>query len=154
MEGVEQDRLAERTTMGAALDQMLVGQLDEQGLGLDEALEAAEAEAEAAAAATAAAAVAATRAGGSAGPPRKSRKPAAATSAGQHAARVAEGRIGSDASLGSEGGSPRVSAAGGGENLSACTVVQLKEKLREAGLPVSGRKAELVERLAGASQSQ
>ena len=68
MEGVEQDRLAERTTMGAALDQMLVGQLDEQGLGLDEALEAAEAEAEAAAAATAAAAVAATRAGGSAGP--------------------------------------------------------------------------------------
>ena len=130
MEGVEQDRLAERTTMGAALDQMIVGQLDEQGLGLDEALEAAEAEAEAAAAATAAAAVAATRAGGTAGPPRKSRQPAVAAT------------------------TPRVSAAGGGENLSACTVVQLKEKLREAGLPVSGRKAELVERLAGASQSQ
>ena len=157
MEGVEQDRLAERTTMGAALDEMLVGQLDEQGQTLDEALEAAEAEAEAAAAATAAAAVAATRAGGSAGPPRKSRKPtAAATSAGQHAARVAEGRIGSDASLWSDAppvGSPRVAAGGGGEDLSTCTVVQLKEKLRDAGLPVSGRKAELVERLAGASQS-
>ena len=128
MEGVEQDRLAERTTMGAALDQMLVGQLDEQGQTLDEALEAAEAETEAAAAATAAAAVAATRAGGSAGPPRKSRQPAAAASA------------------------PRVAAGGGGEDLSTCTVVQLKEKLREAGLPVSGRKAELIERLAGASQ--
>jgi len=45
-----------------------------------------------------------------------------------------------------------VAAGGSSENLSACTVVQLKEKLREAGLPVSGRKAELVERLAGASQ--
>ena len=30
------------------------------------------------------------------------------------------------------------------------TVVQLKEKLREAGMPVSGRKAELIERLGGA----
>ena len=28
-----------------------------------------------------------------------------------------------------------------------CTVVQLKDKLRAAGLPVSGRKAELIERL-------
>ena len=75
---------------------------------------------------------------------------------GQHAARVAEGRIGSDASLWSDAppvGSPRVAAGGGGEDLSTCTVVQLKEKLRDAGLPVSGRKAELVERLAGASQS-
>eukprot|EP00979_Chaetoceros_neogracilis_P007360 scaffold1542_cov251-Chaetoceros_neogracile.AAC.1 len=33
------------------------------------------------------------------------------------------------------------------ENLEACTVPVLKEKLREAGLPVSGRKAELIERL-------
>lgn len=32
-------------------------------------------------------------------------------------------------------------------DLSSCTVVQLKEKLRAAGLPVSGRKAELIERL-------
>ena len=32
--------------------------------------------------------------------------------------------------------------------LSGCTVIQLKEKLRAAGLPVSGRKAELIERLA------
>ena len=32
--------------------------------------------------------------------------------------------------------------------LGGCTVIQLKEKLREAGLPVSGRKAELIERLA------
>ena len=62
----------------------------------------------------------------------------------------------SDASLWSDAppvGSPRVAAGGGGEDLSTCTVVQLKEKLRDAGLPVSGRKAELVERLAGASQS-
>lgn len=34
-------------------------------------------------------------------------------------------------------------------SLSALTVVQLKEKLRAAGLPISGRKAELVLRLAG-----
>lgn len=33
------------------------------------------------------------------------------------------------------------------EDLEACTVPMLKEKLREAGLPVSGRKAELIERL-------
>lgn len=33
------------------------------------------------------------------------------------------------------------------ENLGTCTVPMLKEKLREAGLPVSGRKAELIERL-------
>ena len=72
--------------------------------------------------------MAATRAGGTAGPPRKPPRPAATATA------------------------PRVAAGGSGENLSACTVVQLKEKLREAGLPVSGRKAELVERLAGASQ--
>ena len=32
-------------------------------------------------------------------------------------------------------------------DLEACTVPMLKEKLREAGLPVSGRKAELIERL-------
>ena len=38
MKGLEQDRLAERTTMGAALDEMLVGELDEQGLQLEEAL--------------------------------------------------------------------------------------------------------------------
>ena len=31
--------------------------------------------------------------------------------------------------------------------LTTLTVPQLKEKLREAGLPVSGRKSELVERL-------
>ena len=34
--------------------------------------------------------------------------------------------------------------------LDKLTVVQLKEKLREAGMPVSGRKAELIERLGGA----
>ena len=33
------------------------------------------------------------------------------------------------------------------ENLASCTVVQLKEKLRSAGLPVSGRKADLIARL-------
>lgn len=33
------------------------------------------------------------------------------------------------------------------EDLEACTVPMLKEKLREAGLSVSGRKAELIERL-------
>ena len=31
--------------------------------------------------------------------------------------------------------------------LSTLTVPELKEKLREAGLPVSGRKSELIERL-------
>ena len=139
MKGLEQERLAERTTMGAALDEMLVGQLDEQGLQLEEALAAAEAAAEAEAeaeaevkaeeeAAAAAAAAAAARAGGSTGPRRKPRQPAAAATA------------------------PR-GAAGGGQELSKCTVVQLKERLRAAGLPVSGRKAELIERLAGASQS-
>jgi len=141
MKGLEQERLAERTTMGAALDEMLVGELDEQGLRLEEALAAAEAAAEAEAeaeaelkaqeegeAAAAAAAAAAARAGGSTGPRRKPRQPAAAATA------------------------PRGAAAGGGEELSKCTVVQLKERLRAAGLPVSGRKAELVERLAGASQ--
>jgi len=135
MKGLEQERLAERTTMGAALDEMLVGQLDEQGLQLEEALAAAEAAAEAEAAAAAelkaeeeAAAAAAARAGGSKTPRRKPRQPAAAATA------------------------PR-GAAGGGEELSKCTVVQLKERLRAAGLPVSGRKAELIERLAGASQS-
>ena len=141
MKGLEQERLAERTTMGAALDEMLVGQLDEQGLQLEEALAAAEAAAEAEAeaeaelkapeegeAAAAAAAAAAARAGGSTTPRRKPRQPAAAATA------------------------PR-GAAGGGEELSKCTVVQLKERLRAAGLPVSGRKAELIERLAGASQS-
>ena len=134
MKGLEQERLAERTTMGAALDEMLVGQLDEQGLQLEEALAAAEAAAEAEAAAAAelkaeeeAAAAAAARAGGSKTPRRKPRQPAAAATA------------------------PR-GAAGGGEELSKCTVVQLKERLRAAGLPVSGRKAELIERLAGASQ--
>ena len=48
-----------------------------------------------------------------------------------------------------------LSAFGGGEfvaaastlSLSSLTVVQLRDRLREAGLPVSGRKAELVERL-------
>ena len=135
MKGLEQERLAERTTMGAALDEMLVGQLDEQGLQLEEALAAAEAAAEAEAAAAAelkaeeeAAAAAAARAGGSKTPRRKPRQPAAAATA------------------------PR-GAAGGGEELSKCTVVQLKERLRAAGLPVSGRKAELIERLAGSSQS-
>ena len=135
MKGLEQERLAERTTMGAALDEMLVGQLDEQGLQLEEALAAAEAAAEAEAAAAAelkaeeeAAAAAAARAGGSKTPRRKPRQPAAAATA------------------------PR-GAAGGGEELSKFTVVQLKERLRAAGLPVSGRKAELIERLAGASQS-
>ena len=134
MKGLEQERLAERTTMGAALDEMLVGQLDEQGLQLEEALAAAEAAAEAEAAAAAelkaeeeAAAAAAARAGGGKTPRRKPRQPAAAATA------------------------PR-GAAGGGEELSKCTVVQLKERLRAAGLPVSGRKAELIERLAGASQ--
>ena len=34
-----------------------------------------------------------------------------------------------------------------GGDLSGCTVVQLKEKLRAAGLKVSGRKAELIARL-------
>ena len=67
-------------------------------------------------------------AGGSKTPRRKPRQPAAVATA------------------------PR-GAAGGGEELSKCTVVQLKERLRAAGLPVSGRKAELIERLAGASQS-
>ena len=33
------------------------------------------------------------------------------------------------------------------DDLSSYTVVQLKDKLRAAGLPVSGRKAELIERL-------
>ena len=33
------------------------------------------------------------------------------------------------------------------EDLSSLTVVQLKERLRAAGLPVSGRKAELIDRL-------
>lgn len=36
-------------------------------------------------------------------------------------------------------------------DLSAFTVVQLKEKLRAAGLPVSGRKAELIARLGAGS---
>ena len=36
------------------------------------------------------------------------------------------------------------------EDLSKRTVVQLKEQLRAAGLPVSGRKAELVDRLLSA----
>jgi SAP domain len=34
-------------------------------------------------------------------------------------------------------------------NLADLTVPELKEKLKEAGLPVSGRKAELIERLTG-----
>ena len=38
-------------------------------------------------------------------------------------------------------------AVGATPDLGGCTVVQLKEKLRAAGLPVSGRKAELIERL-------
>ena len=37
------------------------------------------------------------------------------------------------------------------EDLSMLTVVQLKGRLRQAGLPVSGRKAELIERLGGHS---
>ena len=37
------------------------------------------------------------------------------------------------------------------EELSKRTVVQLKEQLRAAGLPVSGRKAELVDRLLSAT---
>lgn len=37
------------------------------------------------------------------------------------------------------------------EELSKRTVVQLKEQLRAAGLPVSGRKAELVDRLLSAA---
>jgi hypothetical protein len=37
-----------------------------------------------------------------------------------------------------------------GANLESLTVAELKGKLKEAGLPVSGRKAELVERLSTA----
>ena len=37
------------------------------------------------------------------------------------------------------------------DNLAALTVPQLKERLRSAGLPVSGRKAVLIERLGGAA---
>ena len=44
--------------------------------------------------------------------------------------------------------SPRVRMLAS-EDLSKFTVVQLKEKLRAAGLPVSGRKAELIDRLSG-----
>ena len=36
-------------------------------------------------------------------------------------------------------------------DLTALTVVQLKDKLRAAGLPVSGRKAELITRLGGST---
>ena len=35
------------------------------------------------------------------------------------------------------------------EDLSKCTVVELKARLKAAGLPVSGRKAELIDRLGG-----
>jgi hypothetical protein len=38
-------------------------------------------------------------------------------------------------------------AGGPGEELSMFTVAQLKNRLRAAGLPVSGKKSELVERL-------
>ena len=37
------------------------------------------------------------------------------------------------------------------EDLSKCTVVELKARLKAAGLPVSGRKAELIDRLGGAA---
>jgi len=43
--------------------------------------------------------------------------------------------------------SETVSVQQGSEDLEALTIPELKERLREAGLPVSGRKAELVERL-------
>jgi len=41
--------------------------------------------------------------------------------------------------------------ASSSEDLSACTVVQLKERLRAARLPVSGRKSELIARLEAAA---
>ena len=47
--------------------------------------------------------------------------------------------------------SPHVRMLSSDEDLSKCTVVQLKEKLRAAGLPVSGRKADLIARLTGAA---
>ena len=46
-----------------------------------------------------------------------------------------------------------ISMTSAGGDLSKFTVVQLKEKLRAAGLPVSGRKAELIERLGGLNQA-
>ena len=70
---------------------------------------------------------------------------------GMRIVRSAEGLREAISSAKAEG----LSAFGGGEfvaaastlSLSSLTVVQLRDRLREAGLPVSGRKAELVERL-------
>jgi hypothetical protein len=46
-----------------------------------------------------------------------------------------------------------ISEASGEEaDLTDLTVIQLKEKLKEAGLPVSGKKSELIERLVEAGQ--
>jgi cysteinyl-tRNA synthetase len=50
-----------------------------------------------------------------------------------------------------EEGAEEESASLSTEALSSLTVVQLKEKLREGGLPVSGKKSELVERLLASS---
>ena len=47
----------------------------------------------------------------------------------------------------------RVCVCMSSEDLSALTVVQLKQRLRAAGLPVSGRKAELVDRLSADSSA-
>ena len=46
--------------------------------------------------------------------------------------------------------SPKMASSS--SNLSNLTVAQLKDLLREQGKPVSGRKAELIERLTGMSQ--
>ena len=46
--------------------------------------------------------------------------------------------------------SPRLSARMCAADMSSFTVVELKDKLRAAGLKVSGRKAELIERLSAA----
>ena len=40
-------------------------------------------------------------------------------------------------------------AGGSADELAALTVVKLKERLRELGRPVSGKKAELIDRLSG-----
>jgi hypothetical protein len=42
---------------------------------------------------------------------------------------------------------PAANGANGTEDLKSLTVVDLKERLRAAGLPVSGKKGELIERL-------
>lgn len=46
-----------------------------------------------------------------------------------------------------EATTPTTSSSISEEELSQCTIPVLKEKLREAGLPVSGKKSELIERL-------